>query len=285
MTEPAVYRCLDHVFSVSADRPDDDVVVRTALAPFEAPGERARTSYELRSKGESEFWLMVDHRGARVSPDPAEPLDLLFWYVGEGVVRDERHRTILHAGAVVAPDGRALLLPGPSGSGKSTTTLGLVEAGMGYLSDEFAVVDPATGRIVPFPRPLALKSGSRALLPRLDSLAVNTPTDHFTTVHVPVDRVGGQAHEGDAEPGWVVFPTFVEGGRTELVPLTPGETTIALLDSTFGLLDRPAQSLEVVAGIARTTAGFRLEVADLTEAITVLVDLTNEPHSTQHLED
>jgi hypothetical protein len=275
-----VYRCLDHVFSVSADRPDDVAALTAALRPFTAlPDDAPETVYALRTKDDG-YWLYVDDHGARVSTDPAEPLDLLFWYVGEGVVRDERQRLILHAGAVVAPDGRALLMPGPSGSGKSTTTLGMVAAGMGYLSDEFAVVDPDTVRMIPFPRPLALKQGSRQLLPRVDALAVNVPTTTQTTVHVPVERLGGTAHVGDAEPGWVVFPTYLEGAETRLTPLTRGETCVALLDCTFRLVDHPHLALRVMADLARKTRGYRLQIGDLDEAVAVLTELTSTDPTT-----
>lgn len=276
------YRCLSHEFSVRADRPDDAAAVAAALAPFSAEldGDPA-TTYELRTDSDGAFWLYVDDRSARVSEDPDEPFDLLFWYVGENVVRDERRRLLLHAGAVVTHDGSALLLPGPGGSGKSTTTLGLVGAGMRYLSDEFAVIEPATGCVVPFPRPLALKHGSRRLLPHLDDLAVRTPTDARTTVHVPVERLGGIAATEAAEPGFVVFPTYLEGAVTELTQLTPGQTCIGLLQSTFRMTDRPLEALRVMAGVARRARGYRLTIGDLTEAVDLLSDLTTPSPSKQ----
>jgi len=58
----------------------------------------------------------------------------------------------LHA-AALASCGRAILFVGASGAGKSSlATQGLL-AGMGYLSDEFALLD-VKGRVHPFPRPL-----------------------------------------------------------------------------------------------------------------------------------
>src|SRR5256884_7166764 len=49
-------------------------------------------------------------------------------------------RALLHAAAVVAPDGAAWLLVGDARSGKSTTCANLARAGWGYLSDDQTVL-------------------------------------------------------------------------------------------------------------------------------------------------
>jgi hypothetical protein len=50
----------------------------------------------------------------------------------------------LHAGALVAPDGRSLVVAGETGSGKSTLTAALVLAGCGFLGDDVVLVRGAT---------------------------------------------------------------------------------------------------------------------------------------------
>src|SRR5439155_7437348 len=52
-------------------------------------------------------------------------------------------RALVHAAAVVAPDGDAWLLAGDARAGKSTTCATLASAGWGYLSDDQVVL---TGR-------------------------------------------------------------------------------------------------------------------------------------------
>jgi hypothetical protein len=59
---------------------------------------------------------------------------LLIGHVGHAVV---------HAAAVVAPNGGAWLLAGDSRAGKSSTTAALVAAGWDYLSDDSVVLSPA----------------------------------------------------------------------------------------------------------------------------------------------
>ena len=50
-------------------------------------------------------------------------------------------RALVHAAAVVAPDGGAWLLAGDARSGKSTTCATLASAGWGYLSDDQVILE------------------------------------------------------------------------------------------------------------------------------------------------
>jgi hypothetical protein len=49
-------------------------------------------------------------------------------------------RAVIHAGAIVAPDGRGWLVVGDARSGKSTTCVSLASAGCGLLSDDQVVL-------------------------------------------------------------------------------------------------------------------------------------------------
>ena len=77
------------------------------------------------------------------------------WFVWGQVARV----LLLHA-AVVARDGRALILSGPSGAGKSTLCTALVARGFRFLTDEIAMVRPQDGQLDPHPRPISLKNAS-----------------------------------------------------------------------------------------------------------------------------
>lgn len=66
---------------------------------------------------------------------------------------------VLHAGAI-AKNGRGVLLVGPDGAGKSTLTLGLVNRGFRYLSDEYGIIDLDTGLLRYHPAPHAVRENS-----------------------------------------------------------------------------------------------------------------------------
>lgn len=82
---------------------------------------------------------------------------------------------VLHAGALVAPGGGALLIAGPSGFGKTSLTLELLERGFGFLSDDYAPIDLATGGVHPYPRTVGLLPGGSARTPRRFAEAAAEP--------------------------------------------------------------------------------------------------------------
>ena len=61
----------------------------------------------------------------------------------------------VHAG-VVSWHGQAIVIPGRSMSGKTTLVRALLAQGAGYMSDEYAVIDP-TGGVRPYARPLSVR--------------------------------------------------------------------------------------------------------------------------------
>src|SRR5262245_25217701 len=96
----------------------------------------------LRSLDPDEAWALFE---AEVQFDVAVASDLVF----------------VHAGAV-GWRGRAILIPAPSMAGKSRLVRALVDAGATYYSDEFAILD-SRGRVVPFARPLTLRTDAGRL--------------------------------------------------------------------------------------------------------------------------
>ena len=84
---------------------------------------------------------------------------LLEWGFNWCVGRRVHHLVVVHS-AVVAREGRAVLLPAQPEAGKSTLCAALVAHGWQLCSDEFTLIDPATSNIYPLPRPISLKEQS-----------------------------------------------------------------------------------------------------------------------------
>src|SRR4029077_12566543 len=116
-----------------------------------------------------------------------------------------------------------IILAGPPGSGKSTLCASLMARGWRLLSDEFALLDPGRGWLLPIPRPVALKNASiglvEKLLPHLRIGRTFAPTPKGALAHLrpPAEAVERQAEP--ALPSWVLFPTYAENADTRLVPL------------------------------------------------------------------
>ena len=144
---------------------------------------------------------------------------------------------IVHA-AVLERGGRALLLPAPSGSGKSTLCAGLVfGGGWRLLSDELALVDPASGRVIPLPRPISLKNESidvmREFAPAALFGEVVRETVKGRVVHVRPPADGVQRAGQSAMPAWVVLPRYVPGAAAQLQPLSRARAFMTLVDNAF----------------------------------------------------
>jgi len=87
----------------------------------------------------------LEARRARVRVDtaagPQDPRDVFATFtIAAGLLLTRLERALVHAAAVVAPDGGAWLLPGSSFSGKSTTAITLIRGGWNYLCDDHVVV-------------------------------------------------------------------------------------------------------------------------------------------------
>jgi hypothetical protein len=144
-------------------------------------------------------------------------------------------RIFVHAG-VVGWKGRAIVIPGLSFSGKSTLTRALVEAGATYYSDEFAVID-AQGKVHPYARPLALRTG-----------------DDGPTLRKTAEELGGQVGSEPLPVGLIVSTHFREGARWRPRVLTPGRTLLALLDHAVAARSRPAEVMPFLRAAASAPA-------------------------------
>ena len=123
----------------------------------------------------------------------------------------QKNYLLLHA-ATVEKDGRALIMTGESGAGKSTLAALLGERGWRLMGDEFALLDLATGALMPFPRAVSLKNGAIRVMeaevaadrfgPRLE----DTPKGAIRHMR-PNDAALARMGEG-AMPSLILFPRF-----------------------------------------------------------------------------
>lgn len=166
--------------------------------------------------------------------------DLELW-----VAEHAEEVVFVHAG-VVAVDGRALLLPGRSHDGKTTLTAALLRAGAAYGSDEYAVLDPS-GRVHPYPRPLAIRGiGNRQ--------------------RVPASALGAETFTGGLPVGGVAVLRYEPGAGPTVQPISSGIAVLRLFDCTICARSRPQAALDTLiaaTAMARAIEGERGEVDDV----------------------
>jgi hypothetical protein len=179
----------------------------------------------------------------------------------------------VHAGGV-ARGTDAVVLPAHMESGKTTLTAGLVRAGFDYLSDEAVAFDWDTLDIVPYAKPLSIDAGSWPLFPALEPDAP-LPSDGYKRDQwqVPASAIRSHSTPPVCRARHLVFPGYVEGARTELVPLSRGEALVEVAKNTFGFREHGRRALVTLARVVEQVECFRLPVGDLGDAVALIDDL------------
>jgi len=148
-------------------------------------------------------------------------------------------RALVHAAAVVAPDGGAWLLAGDARAGKSTTCATLASAGWGYLSDDQVVL---TGRedgieVEGWLRPFHLDgvSGERR--------------------EVAAAELGLEGWRRTASLAGAIFPLVSPAEPTLLTPVSAADALARLVRQTPWLLAYRWTAPAVVGLLTRVVAG------------------------------
>jgi hypothetical protein len=160
----------------------------------------------------------------------------------------------VHA-AVIVHGSRALVVPGTSGAGKSTLCVVAVDAGADVLSDEYALVDPATGFVTGWRRPVRVRRPGGGV----DRLDIATESDP-----VPVGLVALVSHTGDHAESWA--------------PISRADAVLGLLANTVCARSRPDEALDAALAIARSApaiAGPRGEAAKAIVELLALLDASD----------
>ena len=125
-------------------------------------------------------WLRPTARFTIDGVEPFEPyprgsaLPMFEWGVNWCFAQRFNQYVLLHAGALALGE-RAVIMAATPGSGKSTLAAALMLRGLRLLSDEFGVLDPETGLLLPMLKPVALKNRSIEVIREFSDQAVLGP--------------------------------------------------------------------------------------------------------------
>ena len=186
---------------------------------------------------------------------------------------------VIHS-ATLERNGRALLMPAPPGSGKSTLCAALVARGWRLLSDEFALVDRATGLLVPVPRPVALKQRSIDLIRAWDPDAFFGPSlvnnEGQTVAYVRPPAASVEESGRRCAAGLIVIPQYADGVEATVSPLTRARTVLHLADNSFNYNLHGRQGFERLADIADAAPCVTLRYSDLPSGIDIVNRLSDQ---------
>lgn len=170
-----------------------------------------------------------------------------------GLAANRGKLLMLHAAALVAPGGRAVVLVAGSGTGK-TTLSGFLGRRWGYLSDETAAIGP-DGSVVPYPKPLSVTRPAM-------NLKLETSPDDLGLVAAPE-----RAHIAG-----LLLLDRVASGPAVVDPVPTSHAVVALAGHSSGLvaMKSPLRRLAELWDGAIVTG--KLKYAESADAANVLLD-------------
>jgi HprK-related kinase A len=189
----------------------------------------------------------------------------------------QKNYLLLHA-ATVEKDGRALIMTGESGAGKSTLAALLGERGWRLMGDEFALLDLATGLLMPFPRAVSLKNGAIKVMeaeveadrfgPKLEGTPKGT-IRHLRPNAAALGRMG----EG-AAPCLILFPRF--GPAQDVRAVGKAEVFMRLTQASTNYVALGRQGFDALTRLVESNPALAIDYPDTATAIALVEDFWRE---------
>jgi hypothetical protein len=214
-----------------------------------------------------------------------DALGFIVWDVNRSAAATSGAHLLFHAGALEA-DGAGIVLPGTSGSGKSTLTAGLARAGLGYLTDELAAFDLASGHLLPYAKPITLKRGSFAVLPDLHPDRTGGPGAgpwDGAEWQVAMGGDSGRRIGRPCPPSLVIVPRYDPAGPTALTPLSDTEAFLSLALHAVNLLAHGVAGSAALGRMVAQSSCYALTMSDLDEACGLVQGLVTTRAATADL--
>lgn len=273
--ETPVFGALSHYFAVRTNDALLGSYVTKLLAPLASPKKPPACWYSLVNRCGSRKDQCSVYYGAEqlsIASDAHHALSRLLHHANRRAIEGSTSELVVHA-AAAEHRGRALLFPAPPGAGKSTLVAALVRAGLRYLTDEAAAVNPDSLKVRPYPKPIAIRAGSQPWMKDLQPApvpgTVRRPGSDWW-VSAPSIRPGAVA--GATAPSLVIAPRYESGAATTLVTMRPAEAVVLLAENSFNLVGRQ-DGLAILAGVVARSACYRLSVGDLGAACRLVLGL------------
>lgn len=191
--------------------------------------------------------------------------------------------------AVVSKGDVALVMPGAPGSGKTTTATELLRRGWSYFSDEFALIDPDTLELQPYPKALSIKSGAYALLRRrigvLQQISGHPRgTKGFLRCLRP-QLIREDIVASPQRPSLILFPTYEPGATPAMEPISRARAAFEMTRFCFNLFKFRRRAVDILAEVVRPARCAQLRCGDLDatcDLIEAWADATGKTRTSEH---
>ncbi len=195
-----------------------------------------------------------------------EVLPYIEWGINWCVIAAHAGYLQFHA-ATLARDGQAVIFVGPSGTGKSTLAAGLLARGWQYLSDEFALIDPDTLLVHPFPKALCVKAGSFDVVERL-KLPIWRRRHYVKAFkgrvgYISTRDIAEQLETSPRPVRLVVFPKYAEGAEARLYSIPRARAAFLLAQHVLNRNTFDGEAIPILSDVVRNADSVRLDAGSL----------------------
>jgi len=210
-------------------------------------------------------------------PFPSDHAFPLFeWGLNYAIATRAHQYCLLHS-AVIEKGGRALVLPAMPGSGKSTLCTALMLRGWRLLSDEFGILEPESGRLLPMPRVIPLKNRSIGVIRDFAPDARMGPrfpkTRKGDVAHLAPTPESVERQQETANPAWIVFPRFIEGSPTRMQPVPASQAFVRLSNNSFNYRLLGETAFRALTTMVKRCDCRSFQYSDLDEAVAAMDEL------------
>ncbi len=184
----------------------------------------------------------------------------------------------LHAG-VMSYQNRAVVFTGKSGAGKSTLAAALLARGWSYLCDEFALIEPKSLLVYPFPKALSIKQDGRDHIRELNLPLISGEwSDGKRTrqfAYVAPTEAGSAGVGGPCSVGSVLFLSRRTNMPLRWSRLTAPEAAMTLYRCGLNTEDLGRQAFDTAVALARRAPCFEFNLGSVEESCDVLESLVS----------
>lgn len=252
-------RFLNRSVRLELTAPSDSAELELLLRPL-PDCERAEVSYRLTPLNQG---FSLDRPAGAKAGSPAEAFHILESDLFDEWLESERGVFIVHASAVAhRKTGRVVLLAGPSHSGKSTLSFALAASGeFHYLSEEAVALDPSSGCLTAYPKPVKLRYGNENRVEMSEPWDL-IPVEGLNFAYgIPPESCLGARGRTEA-PSLLLFPSYQEGNPASMESMTRGEVVGLLATYVINPPDFMAGRLERLKELFCDTPARRLHWSD-----------------------
>ncbi|MDD2658232.1 MAG: HprK-related kinase A [Methylococcales bacterium] len=212
-------------------------------------------------------------------PLPYNQASAMFeWGLNWCIANYSHHYLVIHA-AVVERNGQAFIFPGTPGSGKSTLCAALVCSGWRLLSDEMTLVSIFDGLVYPVPRPISLKNKSLEIIRNFSPDVIMGPVVDNTAKgaigHVRPPDESVELGKNPAKPAKMVFPKYLEGSNTDLIPLSKSRSLLKVAENSFNYNILGIQGFNTAGDLINASDCYEFKYCRLEEAVALFTELAN----------